>query len=92
MKHLPNCITMSRIVLTICLIPIQSFSRAFFVIYSCCGVSDVLDGALARVLRCSNDKGAKLDSIADLYVRNITLIGNIIFLIIKVNKKFLPFC
>ena len=66
MKHLPNLITVSRIVSALALLPIHAFSQAFFVIYTYCGVSDMLDGAFARRLHCSDETGARLDSIADI--------------------------
>ena len=33
MKHLPNCITLSRIILSITLLMIHTFSPMFFVVY-----------------------------------------------------------
>lgn len=66
MKYLPNLITLSRIVSALALLPIPPFSRLFFVVYTYCGVSDILDGALARRLHFANEKGAELDSIADI--------------------------
>lgn len=41
-------------------------SVTFWVIYSVCGISDMLDGYLARKLRCESKTGALLDSLADL--------------------------
>ena len=66
MKNLPNLITLSRLVSAILLMPICTFSQAFFAIYTYCGISDVLDGALARKLHCNDEFGARLDSIADI--------------------------
>lgn len=72
MKYLPNLITMSRIAAAFALLPVRAFSQAFFVIYTWCGVSDILDGALARKLRCNNESGARLDSIADIVFYAVT--------------------
>jgi CDP-diacylglycerol--glycerol-3-phosphate 3-phosphatidyltransferase len=47
-------------------IVIAIFGIAFWVIYSVCGLSDMLDGYLARKLRCESKTGAILDSLADL--------------------------
>ena len=44
----------------------EAFSTAFFVLYLWCGLSDVLDGAVARKTKGETDFGAKLDSVADL--------------------------
>lgn len=72
MKHLPNVITLSRIVSALALIPIRAFSQAFFVVYTYCGVSDALDGFLARKLNSVNENGARLDSIADIVFYAVT--------------------
>ena len=72
MKHLPNLITLSRLVSALLLMPIRAFSQAFFVVYTYCGVSDVLDGALARRLHCNDESGARLDSIADIIFYSVT--------------------
>lgn len=42
------------------------FSLEFFVVYTFCGFTDVLDGFIARRFGMSSRFGAKLDSIADL--------------------------
>ncbi len=54
------------------LLPVCAFSEAFFVIYTYCGVSDILDGTLARTMHCSNESGARLDSIADIIFYAVT--------------------
>lgn len=72
MKNLPNFITLSRLVSAILLMPICAFSQAFFAIYTYCGISDVLDGALARKLHCNDEFGARLDSIADIVFYAVT--------------------
>lgn len=74
MKLLPNLITLSRIVSALFLIPIHVFSQAFFVVYTYCGVSDILDGILARKLHCSDEFGARLDSIADIVFYTVTAV------------------
>lgn len=72
MKNLPNLITLSRLVSAILLMPICAFSQAFFAIYTYCGISDILDGALARKLHCNDEFGARLDSIADILFYAVT--------------------
>ncbi len=64
--NVANCITSIRILGTICLLFTKPFSRAFFIIYSICGLSDVFDGLVARVTKTVTAFGAKLDSVADL--------------------------
>ncbi len=74
MKHLPTSITLSRILLSIVLLGIHTFSQAFFVIYTYCGVSDIADGFLARKFELSSEKGARIDSIADIVFYGVTAI------------------
>ena len=63
---LPNCITRLRIVGAVCLLFTEAGSPAFFGAYTLCGISDILDGWLARRLNAVTERGARLDSIADL--------------------------
>ncbi len=65
-KNLPNFITALRIIGTICLIFIEPFLKMFFLVYTIAGITDVLDGFVARITRTSSEFGAKLDSAADL--------------------------
>lgn len=62
----PNCITAARIVGALILLFLSPLSVAFYVIYTLCGVSDVLDGFIARATKSTSEFGAKLDSVADL--------------------------
>jgi phosphatidylglycerophosphate synthase len=45
---------------------IQPFVTAFYMIYLLCGLTDVLDGWIARKTKSTSEFGARLDSIADL--------------------------
>ena len=65
-KNLPNIITALRIIGTICLLFLEPFSYIFFVIYTLAGITDILDGFVARITHTSSEFGAKLDSAADL--------------------------
>ena len=64
--NVPNIITFLRIIGTFALIFIKTFSLAFYILYSLCGISDVLDGYIARKTNTQSTFGAKLDSVADL--------------------------
>ena len=66
MKHLPNVITALRFLGAICLLFFGVESCVFWVIYFVCGLSDMVDGYLARKLGCESKTGAMLDSLADL--------------------------
>lgn len=61
-----DCITVSRILFSLLLLMLSPSSLLFSVLYLLCGVSDMLDGAVARKLHTAGDKGARLDSAADL--------------------------
>ena len=63
---LPNFVTGLRMVGTFLLLFTKAFSPAFYVVYSICGISDVLDGFLARRTGTASEFGARLDSVADL--------------------------
>ena len=66
MKRIPNIITALRILGAICLLFSDPASVAFWVIYGLCGISDMLDGYLARKLHAESKTGAVLDSVADI--------------------------
>jgi len=59
-------VTCVRFVGTIGLLFVPSFKLAFYIIYTICGLSDAVDGYLARKFNAQSEKGAVLDTIADL--------------------------
>lgn len=61
-----NIITVSRMFLSLCLFVCPPFSSAFAVMYLLCGMTDILDGFIARKLHMESEIGELLDSIADL--------------------------
>lgn len=66
-NNLANLITLVRIGLAISLIFFDTFSLPFFIIYSFCGVSDVLDGYIARKIKITSRVGSVLDSLSDWF-------------------------
>lgn len=60
-----NLISGIRIALSAALLFCPPFSRMFFGLYLSAGLSDVLDGAVARWTNTVSDFGAALDTIAD---------------------------
>ena len=64
-KNSANIITLLRIPLAAAMLFSPPFSALFWVFYSCCGLTDILDGIVARKLKAQSALGAKLDSIAD---------------------------
>ena len=61
-----NALTICRIALSIALLPTETFSLPFFLIYALAGLTDMLDGFVARKTGTESELGARLDSIADL--------------------------
>ena len=74
MNYLPNIITLTRIISALYLYFINPITVAFLIIYIYCGISDMLDGYLARRLNITSDFGTRLDSIADFVFIVVTLI------------------
>ena len=66
MKRLANSITFFRILCSIALLFFPAFSTAFYALYITAGVSDMVDGWVARQTRTTSELGAKLDTIADI--------------------------
>ena len=61
-----DILTFSRMAASLSLLMFPVYSRVFTALYLFCGISDVLDGIAARKLHTESEKGAKLDSTADL--------------------------
>ena len=66
MKAIPNFITTLRLLGAVCILFFDVDSIVFWAIYFTCGISDMMDGYLARKLQCESKTGALLDSLADL--------------------------
>lgn len=64
--NIADIITFFRIAGTIMLYFLTPLTTAFFILYSFTGLTDVLDGWVARKTKTASDFGAKLDGIADL--------------------------
>ena len=65
-KHLANIITGIRIFCSILMIFHPVFSLQFYILYLICGISDMIDGTVARATNNSTKFGEQLDSIADI--------------------------
>ena len=84
-KYIPNFITALRIVGTASLLLTKPMSLWFYVVYLFTGLTDILDGFIARKFKLTSDFGAKLDSVADLLFYAVMLI-----MIFPVLLKKLP--
>ena len=65
-KYIANIITGSRIVLSLLLLFIPLSSVCFYVLYLFCGLTDMIDGAIARKMGAVSKFGAKLDTASDI--------------------------
>ena len=66
MKRLPNVISVLRIAGSIGLLFCDVAGWLFWVLYALCGISDMVDGPLARILHAETKAGAILDSVSDI--------------------------
>lgn len=73
MKHLPNIITLIRIPLSISLVFFCHNYPVFIILYLICGFSDVFDGYIARKMNLQSITGAKLDSVADIFMYGVII-------------------
>ena len=65
-NSMADLISSSRIIMSIVLLIPITFSLPFNIIYIYCGISDVLDGFIARISKSESELGDRLDSIADI--------------------------
>lgn len=69
-----NIITASRILISIALLFFPALSPEFYALYLAAGITDMLDGTVARKTGKASDFGANLDSIADIVFVVVCLI------------------
>ena len=65
MKQIPNLLSASRIVLCLPLLLVDAMTLPFWILYLIAGMTDMLDGFLARQWGVECKFGARLDSLAD---------------------------
>ena len=73
-KHIANIITLSRIVLSLPLLFIPMTSAWFYALYLLCGLSDMIDGTVARRTNSASEFGARLDTVSDFVFMTVALI------------------
>ena len=74
-----NIITSIRIICSMVLLFTRMFSSAFYILYIMAGITDVLDGVVARKLNLQSSFGEKLDTVAD-----ICFVGAILYKLLPV--------
>ena len=73
-KHIANAVTGLRILGSILLAFVPVFSVSFYAVYMTCGLSDMVDGTIARKTNSSNSLGANLDTVADFLFAAVSLV------------------
>ena len=63
---MPNIITAIRILCSIAILFCNALSPWFYALYITAGVSDMVDGWVARKMNMVSDFGSKLDTVADI--------------------------
>ena len=69
-----NIITCSRILISIALLFFPVFTPAFYALYIAAGITDMIDGTVARKTGRVSEFGARLDSIADIVFVAVCLV------------------
>lgn len=65
-RNLANALTIFRMLGALALALVKPFGIPFYIVYTLCGCSDGLDGPVARKFGTADEKGAFLDSVADI--------------------------
>lgn len=84
-KNLANILTLSRSAGTVVLLFTPFLTKKFFIVYIISGVTDVLDGWVARITHTTSKLGSKLDSISDLFFYTVMM-----HKIMPYLKRYLP--
>ena len=74
MINLANFITIIRILCSLALLFCMPLLLPFYALYTAAGLSDILDGRIARKTNTATKFGAKLDTIADIVFTAVCLI------------------
>ena len=64
-KQIANILTLCRIIGSIGLLFCPAFSACFYGLYLFCGLTDMVDGTIARKTGAAGTFGARLDTVAD---------------------------
>lgn len=73
-KHIANIVTSYRIIFSILMLFFSTFSPWFYIMYFLCGLTDMIDGTIARKTNSVSTFGARLDTIADFIFLSAALV------------------
>ncbi len=88
-KNIPNILSFSRIILSFCIFLVARTPMLVFWLIVACGITDALDGFLARRFGCESDLGARLDSLGDLVFFS-TLVFYVVRFQMAIISPYLP--
>ncbi|MDQ2088027.1 CDP-alcohol phosphatidyltransferase family protein [Herbivorax sp. ANBcel31] len=83
-KYIPNILSILRIICSVLLILFINYQVGFILLYFVIGLTDILDGFIARKFKIESKLGARLDSLADLFFYTI-----LVFIIIKLHSTII---
>jgi phosphatidylglycerophosphate synthase len=78
-KRVPNMLSVLRMALSLCLLLFLNDRAAYLAIFLLCGLTDVLDGVIARRANARSMLGARLDTAGDFLLFIILLASVIIW-------------
>ena len=73
-KHIADIITASRILFSVVLLFLPVLGVGFYITYLLCGITDMIDGTIARKTGAVSEFGARLDTVADLVFLSVSLV------------------
>ena len=73
-RHIANIVTGCRVLGSSLLLLFPAFSVEFYITYIICGISDMIDGTIARKTNSTSESGAKIDTAADFAFVTVSLI------------------
>lgn len=73
-KHIANTLTGIRILGSILLLFLSTLTIEFYITYIVCGLTDMLDGTVARITKSASKFGEKFDTAADFVFIVVALI------------------
>ena len=73
-KYIANIITSCRILCSIIMMFFPVFSVMFYIMYLLFGLTDMIDGAIARKTNTASKFGAKVDTVADFVFIVVSLV------------------
>ena len=85
-QNAANIITAFRVIGTIVMLIAPTFSKTFYIAYTFAGVTDAIDGTVARKTNTTSKFGSKFDSAADLFFF-LSMIGKLFTKIVAALPK-----